>query len=138
MSTNQKLPTVTIINTSQDYLDSMRLLLNAEGFVVDAMNIADIKMGVIDVKSRIADADPRVILYDIAFPYRDNWAQCQNIMSLDICKGREFILTTPNIDALEKLVGVNVGAHEIIDRELDLKKIVDRIKKLWDENQTAE
>ena len=128
----QKLPTILIINTSEDYLDIMRLFLNAEGYVTIPLKITEIKAGNVDVVSIIQDNDPKVILYDIAFPYIENWRQFRNISQLDICKNREFVLTTPNIDALVQQIGEQVSAYQIVDKEIDLQKIVTHVNQVWD------
>jgi|SRR5690606_608763 len=125
------LPTVVIINTSEDYLDIMRLFLNAEGYVTVPLRITDIKTGQIDIVDVIQESNPRVIVYDIAFPYQENWLQFQNIVNLDINTGREFILTTPNLDALQDQIGEQVSAYQIVDKEIDLRKIVTHVNKTW-------
>ena len=126
------LPTIFVINTSEDYLDIMRLFLNAEGYVAVPFNITDIKTGVVDIATSIHEMDPKVIVYDIAFPYKENWLQFQNISKLKVCQNREFILTTPNIDALELQISEQVSAYQIVDKEIDLKKIVTHVNRAWD------
>lgn len=135
MNTARTLPTALIINTSDDYLEIMRLYLNSEGYVTIPVAITDIKTRAIDIVQVIEEHDPQVVLYDIAFPYRENWRQCQNVMSLEVSQGREFILTTPNIDALSDMVGQQIEAFEVVDKEIDLRKIVDKVKSVWPNSQ---
>ena len=133
--TKPQLPTVAVFNTSIDYLNILRLMLNAEGYAVATILISDIKSGDVDVIEFVQKYDPKVIVYDIAFPYRENWKQCQNVMQLQICHGRTFVLTTPNLDALERLVEERVGAQEVVDRDIDVRHIVDEVNKAWNASQ---
>jgi CheY-like chemotaxis protein len=132
------LPTIFIINTSDDYLDIMRRLLNSEGYIAIPFSITDIKSGMVDIAERMREQDPKVIVYDIAFPYIENWRQFQNILSLESSKNREFIITTPNINALEQQVGKSVTAYQIIDKEVDLQKLVTHVHSVWEKQIKAD
>src|SRR6478735_3731853 len=73
MPISEHLPTIAVLNTSEDYLNLMQLSLNAEGFVASTMSIAKIKSGETDIVAYLQQHDPKIIMYDIAFPFKENW-----------------------------------------------------------------
>jgi hypothetical protein len=131
MEKQQTLPTIAILNTSIDFLNILQLMLNAEGFVTVTILISDIKSGDVDLVEFIQQYDPKVILYDIAFPYQENWMQYQHARKLEVMQDRQFVLTTPNIDGLESKLGTSVKAFEVVDRDIDLRKVIEAVKEAW-------
>lgn len=137
MSKHQSLPTVAVLNSNSDFLELIRHFLNAEGFVAVTLSMSRVKNGEVELVEFIREHTPKVIVYDIAFPYRENWTQCEQVRNLEACENIEFILTTPNLDALEHMIGKQVGAFELIEKEIDLRKVVAKIKEVWQKKETG-
>ncbi|HLL60637.1 MAG TPA: hypothetical protein VK338_02885 [Candidatus Nitrosocosmicus sp.] len=126
MKENQK--PVAIINSTEDIIEAISLILMDAGFLTVTAISVDFKKGRKDVSTFLKKHDPKVIVYDIAPPYEENWQFFKNVKNSDEAKNRTFILTTTNKDMLEKLTG-KTDAIEIVGKPFDMKQIVDAVKK---------
>src|SRR4051794_21618252 len=94
---------VAVINTSPDIVDMLRLVLEQAGIIVVSALTWEIREGSIDLEPLMTQHDPRVIVYDIAPPYEANWRLFEHMTTLPIMRGRQFVLTTTNVQQLEKV-----------------------------------
>lgn len=131
MQNSITLPTIAIFDSSEDYLDIMQRFINARGFAAAPLHLYKVKSGEVDISDFIYSHNPQIILFDITFPYEENWQLYENVRRLAVCRGREFIITTPNIDALHDRIGEKVGAFQLVDKEIDLQLIVDCVNETW-------
>ena len=125
-STGSK-PTIAVFNSSDDTVELLRTALEAEGFQTVAGNIPDVKKGDLDLIDFVNHHTPAVILYDISPPYDANWRFLRLVRSSESLKKHQFVLTTTNKPALEKLVG-QTEALEIIGKPYDLRQVVDAVR----------
>lgn len=124
----QKKPIVAVFNSSADTVEMLRTALEQQGIHTVPGNIPDLKRGELDFISFVELHRPAVIVYDISPPYETNWAFLRLVRSSDAAKRSQFVLTTTNKPALEKLVGPT-DALEIIGKPYDLKVAVDAVQK---------
>jgi len=68
-----------------------------------------------------------VIVYDISPPYDANWRFLRLVRSSELLKGRQFVITTTNKPALERLVG-DSEALEIIGKPYDLGRVIEAVR----------
>lgn len=107
-------PVVAVVNTNPDLVELLKARIEAAGFVVLVIHIAEIRAG-LDVGSVVAQHDPKVIVYDVVPPYERNWRFLQRLRETTI-HGRHFVLTSPNERALAKLVGRDEKVYRSSER----------------------
>ena len=123
------MPTIAIINTSEDTIEMLRTALGHHGFTsLAAAHAVDLRKGRQDFTAFLAEHDPRVLIYDISIPYDRNWALLQSMLDLPQMRGRRVIVTTTNKDVLERLVGPT-QAIEIHGKPYDIEQIVRAVDK---------
>ena len=121
------LPVVAVINTNPDLVELLKARIEAAGFVVLVMHIADIRAG-LDLRAVLAQHDPRVIVYDVVAPYERNWRFLEHLRD-SVFKHRRFVLTTPNERALRHLVGRDESIYEVIEGTDDVDAIVQAVRE---------
>jgi DNA-binding response OmpR family regulator len=120
-------PVVAVVNTNPDLVELLKARIEAAGFVVLVIHIAEIRAG-LDVGSVFAQHDPKVIVYDIVPPYERNWGFLQHLRETAM-DGRHFVLTSPNEHALAKLVGRDERVYEILNDGGDIDSIVQAVRE---------
>lgn len=120
-------PVVAVVNTNPDLVELLKAEIEKAGFVVLIMHISDIREG-LDVEAVLAQHDPQVIVYDVAFPYERNWRFLQHLRETSF-RSRRFVLTTPNADGLRRLVGKDERVYEILDDAGDTAAIVQAVRE---------
>ena len=120
-------PVVAVVNTNPDLVELLKARIEAAGFVVLVLHIADIRSG-LDLGSVLAQHDPQVVVYDVVAPYERNWRFFQHLRKTTFTN-RRFVLTAPNADALERIVGRDEKIYEIIDDGADIDAIVQAVRQ---------
>jgi hypothetical protein len=120
---------IAIVNTNPDIVWQLRLELQKLGFIVVVAHIEDIKQGTIDVENFLRDHDPRVIIYDVAPPYDENWRFLDHLRLATGFKGRRFVLTTVNTARLHDVVGSDETVYEIAGQADDIAQVVRAAKE---------
>jgi len=120
-------PVVAVVNTNPDLVELLKARIEAAGFVVLVIHIADIRAG-LDVGSIFAQHDPKVIVYDVVAPYERNWRFLQHLRETAF-NGRHFVLTAPNAHALAKLVGRDEKIYEVLNVDEDIDAIVQAVRE---------
>jgi len=120
-------PVVAIVNTNPDLVELLKARIEAAGFVVLVLHIADIRAG-LDLKAVLAQHDPKVIVYDVVAPFERNWHFLEHLLAT-VMRGRQFVLTTPNARALERLVGRDQSVYEVLDDGTDVDRIVQAVRE---------
>jgi CheY-like chemotaxis protein len=112
---------VAVINTSRETIELLRALLEEDGFEpVGGMDttVTAFKRGERDLREYLTSADPRVIVWDIALPYVENWQFFRTCLERGDFDGRGIVLTTTNKYALDELVGPT-PVHELLGKPFD-------------------
>ena len=118
---------VAVINTNPDVVELLKARIEAAGFVVLVVHIAEIRAG-LDLKGLVAQHDPQVIVYDIVAPYGRNWRFLEHLRAT-LLKGRRFVMTTPNAAALQRLIGRDDEVYEIVEDGADVDAIVQAVRE---------
>lgn len=121
------MPTAVVVNTNPDLVELLKARIEAAGFVVLVLHIADIRLG-LDLAAVMRTHDPQVIVYDIVAPFERNWRFFNHLRETAFA-GRRFVLTTPNGGALRRLVGRDEHIYEILDDGSDIDAIVQAVRE---------
>jgi CheY-like chemotaxis protein len=124
---------VAIFNTSEDTTDLLRIVFENAGFVVVTAFTNHLRDGKVDLEAFMRQHQPRVIVYDIAIPYEQNWRLYQHMRSAPACQGVSFVLTTTNIRHVRQLAGTE-EIHEIVGKPYDLDEILGAVRQAADES----
>jgi CheY-like chemotaxis protein len=84
--------------------------------------------GKVELEAFMRQHQPRVIVYDIAIPYEQNWRLFEHIRETPACAGVSFVVTTTNIRHVQQLAGRQEG-HEIVGKPYDLDVIVGAVRQ---------
>jgi DNA-binding response OmpR family regulator len=121
------MPVVAVINTNPDLVELLKVRIEAAGFVVLVIHVAQIRSG-LDIGSVIAQHDPAVIVFDVVPPYARNWRLFEHLRET-VLQNRRFVLTTPNERALRQIVGRDESVYEIVEGADDLDTIVQAVRE---------
>ena len=121
------MPTAAVVNTNPDLVELLKARIEAAGFVVLVLHLADIRSG-LDLAAVMKQHDPQVIVYDIVAPFERNW-RFFNHLRESAFADRRFVLTTPNEGALRRIVGRDEDIYEILDGGGDINAIVQAVRE---------
>ena len=120
-------PVVAVVNTNPDLVELLKARIEAAGFVVLVMHIAEVRAG-LDLGAVLAQHDPKVVVYDVVAPFGRNWRFLEHLRTT-LMKDRRFVLTSPNASALQKLIGRDEAVYEILDDGADVDAIVQAVRE---------
>lgn len=120
-------PLVGIVDTSEELADLFRLIVESEGCRTVVTYVPDLKRGQPDPETFLREYNPRVLLWDIAIPYQENWEFFRQTCQSEAGQGRGYVLTTTNKAALETLVGPT-PAIEIVGKPFDLEELAHALR----------
>jgi DNA-binding NtrC family response regulator len=121
--------TVAVLNANDDVVEMLRAAIQQAGFNTATAHVTDIKRGEQDFLSFLKEHDPRVIVYDIAPPYHENWTFSQLLNNTEAAKNRTFVLTTANKALLQEVAGSAIDVFEVSEKPDTLARIVDAVKR---------
>ena len=120
-------PVVAVVNTNPDFVELIKVRLEAAGFVVLRIHLADIRGG-LDVGAVLLQHRPQVIVYDVVMPYDRNWRFLQHLRETAFREYR-FVLTSPNASALARIVGRDEKVYEVLDDGGDIDVLVQAVRE---------
>lgn len=120
-------PAVAVVNTNPDFVELLKARIEAAGFVVLVLHIAEIRQG-LDLATVMRQHDPAVIVYDVVFPFERNWRFLQHLRDT-LLSGRRFVLTSPNAAALQRIIGRDEHVYDIVDDPGDVDAIVQAVRE---------
>jgi len=118
---------VAIVNTNPDLVELLKARIEAAGFIVLILHVADIRTG-LDIETTLKEHDPRVIVYDVVPPYDRSWRFLEHLRSGTSFAGRQFVITSPNVAQLRKLVSMDETIYEIVGGT-DIDGIVQAVRE---------
>ena len=126
-------PIVAILNTNDDTVEMLRIMLESEGLVAVSAHVTDIRRGQFDFSGFLEEHDPKVIIFDLPPPYERSWLFLEHVRAMPAMKKRKFVLTSTNPARVHQVVApAKEPILEVIGKPYDLRIIVDAVKKALD------
>ena len=122
-------PVVAILNTNDDTVEMLRMMLEIEGMVAVSAHVNEIKRGELDFGSFLREHDPKVVIVDIPPPYDRSWLLTQHLRAMPAAAGRHFVITSTNPARLQQITHTEEPILEIIGKPYDMQLIVDAVRK---------
>jgi DNA-binding NarL/FixJ family response regulator len=129
-------PVVAILNSNDDTVEMLRLMLESEGMVAVSAHVSDLRRGQFDFSGFLAEHDPKVIIYDLIPPYDRSWMFFQHLRSMPTLAGRKFVLTSTNPERMCETADPGQPVYEIIGKPYDMGVIVQAVRRALDEPGT--
>jgi DNA-binding NarL/FixJ family response regulator len=104
---------VAILNSRPDFIEALRVALEADGFTTACAHLADIQNGTLDLLAFVHLHKPELVIYDLPRPYESHWNFLRLLKETDSLRAATWVLTTTDKKALEAAVGAS-GVVEII------------------------
>lgn len=101
----------------------LRGVLDSAGF-----QVAEAAFRPDDLEAAVHRAHPDVIVYDVSYPFTENWRQCQQLLQRAAVRDIPVVITTSEQRELKRSVGVS-AAVELFSRPDDvteLRRVVQR------------
>lgn len=124
-----ELPVVAVFNTSPDTIDLLRFVLEKAGLVVVTAFTFDLRDTKVNLESFVRQHRPKVVVYDVAPPYAENWRLFQHIRQSPALAGMKYVITTTNPIHVGKLAGEETPLYEIIGKPYDLGLVVQAVRE---------
>src|SRR5688500_13963465 len=109
-------PVVAILNTNDDAVEMLRMLLETEGMVGVSLHVSDIRRGGVDFVAFLEEHDPKVIILDLPPPYDRSWLMYRHLRALPSAKNRKFVLTSTNPMRLQQIANTDEPVLEVIGK----------------------
>jgi len=122
--------TAAVINSNDDTIEMLRFVLEQAGFNTVTAHIPDIKRGSTDFLEFLKTHEPSIIVYDLGFPYEENWTFLQLLRATEVGSRTKFLLTTTNKHLLSKAIGRDLDAFELSEKPYDIDAFVQSVKRL--------
>ena len=119
---------VVVFNASDDTVDMLTAFFRVLGFDAageawPARNPLSVEI----VQDFVRRHQPDVIVFDVSFPYDQNWMRYREFRQADGVREIPIVLTTTNTKALHDIVGAT-EAFEIVGKPYDLDELATIVK----------
>lgn len=122
-----KRPTVLLLNGSEDLLEVLAHLVEAEGLHPICVRIPDLERGKEDLARLVRENDPAVIVFDVSVPFGRSWATFQESSALPEVASRPIVLTTTNKEGAMEYTGPEV--IELLLKPYDIGQFLKAVKE---------
>lgn len=120
-------PVVAVLNTSDDIVELLTIVLEQAGLVVISAHLDEIRRGSVSLADFVTEHDPQLLVYDVSPPYDRSWRFLEHIRQSPVMRGRTFVITTTNVARLREIAGDASDVHEIVGKPYDIDEIRDAV-----------
>jgi CheY-like chemotaxis protein len=118
-------PVVAILNSNDDVVEMLRLVIEQKGLVAVSGRIDKIRRGEASLSDLVEEHNPEVIIYDLVPPYDRNWRFLDHIRQAPGLAGRKFIITSSNAQRAREIIGNVEHVFEIVGKPYDIQQIAE-------------
>lgn len=120
-------PVVAVLNTSDDIVELLRIVLEQAGLIVVSAHLDEIRRGDTNLGDFVAEHEPQALVYDITPPYDRSWRFLEHVRQSPMMHGRKFVITTTNVARVREVAGDGADLYEIIGKPYDINQILDAV-----------
>ena len=120
-------PVVMILNSNDDVVEMLRLVLEEKGLVAVSGHIDRIRRGETSLPDIVEEHDPQVIIYDLVPPYDRSWRFLDHVRHGPGMAGRKFIITSTNARRAREIIGDAEQVFEIVGKPFDIYQIAEAV-----------
>ena len=124
-----RIPVVAVLNSNDDVLEMLRILLEGAGFVVVSAHIDKIRRGEQSFVDFINEHSPQVLIYDLVPPYDRSWRFLEHLRGTPLMQHRKFIVTSTNAARAREIIGDDKQVFEIVGKPYDIDLIVEAVRR---------
>ena len=124
----RRVPVVAVFDSHREFIGDLRTALEAEGLPTVTALLAEIQDGTLDLVAFLEMHNPRVIVYDLPYPFERHWNILRLLKKIDAAKKRTWILTTTDKKALDAAVGVSDVIKIVFGEPYNLGEVVDAVR----------
>ncbi len=128
MSANAQAPLIAVINNSEEVVEMLKLVLEQAGYQHVAESVVNFRRGDQPVDAFLTRHNPHVLIWDIAFPYQENWDFFCGVRDSGALGQCGIVLTTTNKYALELFIGPH-AVRELIGKPYDIEDILQAVRQ---------
>jgi len=121
-------PLVGILNNNEDLIRMLSEGLKAAGCNVVSVRLVDVRAAKVDLELFVKEHDPDAVIFDLALPYRTNFAMLEDLRGTGVLAGRGVVLTTPNSRAVRDLL--RLEAFEITGQAEEIHTVVREVLRV--------
>ena len=110
---------VLVADDDKNICELLRLYLVKEGFQVVLAGDGE------EALARFTAENPDIILLDVMMPRLDGWQVCREIRKKSECP---IIMITAKGETFDKVLGLELGADDYMEKPFDSKELVARVK----------
>ena len=126
---SDKPPVVAILNSNDDTVEMLRMLLETEGMLAVSAHVSDIRRGTFDFGGFLKEHNPKAIIFDVPPPYDRSWLMLQHLRAVPAAAKKHWVITSTNPNRLKEIAHPEEPIFEIIGKPYDLQLIIDAVKK---------
>jgi DNA-binding NarL/FixJ family response regulator len=124
-----KVPVVAVLNTNDDIVEMLRILLEQAGYVVVSAHLDAIRRGEQSLVDFVDEHDPALLIFDLVPPYDRSWRFVEHLIDAPNMRGRKFIVTSTNAARTKEIIGDVAHVYEIVGKPYDIDQIVDAVRR---------
>ena len=117
-------PRVAVVDPSEDIAELLRIVLEGEG-----LRTVIVRHARPNLATFLSAYDPPVVVWDVAFPYAENWASFRRVCDSVAGRGRRFVVTTTDPGCLSSFVGEPTAIEEIVRKPFGVDAIVAAVRR---------
>lgn len=127
MRERERQSSIAIVDDDESIRRSLTLNLEAEGFAV--VSAIDGEEGLALIKGE----RPDLIILDVMMPKKDGLQTCREVRNLGI--STPLILLTARSTAVDKVLGLELGADDYLGKPFEMPELIARVKALLRRSQ---
>jgi len=116
--------TILVVDDERHIVELAQMYLEQAGFRVESAPDGEAALKMIERRP------PAVLILDLMLPEVDGWEVCRRIRAGVTVPDLPIIMLTARDDAVDKIVGLELGADDYVTKPFNARELVARVKAL--------